>query len=168
MKIIIGANISANGKVLLEEDPNQQAPEEAVISLVEKATQIGNLVIGKKTFDLMQQVPGGIKQVFPGLEVVLLSSTESTTADIKIVRTPEQAIDYLKRKGFEEIAVGGGTKTYNAFIDKELVTDIYFNIIPSIVGNGGVLGTMDNLLIKFKLKTRLLTDGIVQLHLTKV
>lgn len=169
MKVILGANISANGKVLQEEDSNQQAPEEAVYALVEIAAQIGNLVIGKNTFDVMQQFPGGIKQLLPKIEIIVLSSTINTSVGIKVVRTPEEAISYLKEKGVKEMAIGGGTKTYNAFLDKDLVTDIYFNIIPIILGNTGVLGTSTELLTKFKLtEHKLLTNEVVQLHLTRV
>lgn len=168
MKVILGANISANGKVLLEEDPNHQVPQEAIDILTRKAIQIGNLVIGRKTYEFIQQFPGGIKQVLSGIEIVLLSSNDSLTKDFKVVSTPGEAVKYLTEKGFKEIAVGGGTQTYNAFLNKDLVTDIYFNIIPIITGNGGILGTRDELATKFKLtEHKLLADDIVQLHLTK-
>ena len=36
-------------------------------------------------------------------------------------------------------ADGGGVQTYNAFLDKDLVTDIYFNVTPMVIGDGGVI-----------------------------
>ncbi|MBV8252315.1 MAG: dihydrofolate reductase family protein [Chitinophaga sp.] len=168
MQITIVANISANGKVLLAENKNHQAPAAAVSSFIEVAMQARNMVLGRKTFEVIQQLPEEMKGFLEGIEVVILSNTLQDTATYKGVKTVEAAISYLKEKGFKNIAVGGGTETYNAFLNEDLVTDIYFNIIPIITGNGGELGTNFNLESKFNLKEhKLLTDNIIQLHLTK-
>lgn len=45
----------------------------------------------------------------------------------KVVRNPGDAISYLKEKGFEEIIRCGGTNIFNEFLERDLVTDIYFN-----------------------------------------
>jgi dihydrofolate reductase len=169
MKVLLIANVSANGKVLLAENPQHHAPKEAESFFVQQAIQSGNLVLGRKTFEVIEQFFGGVKQALPGVEIVLLSETETTISDFKVVSNPQEAIKHLADKGFNEIAVGGGTKTYNAFLDGDFVTDIYFNFIPIITGYGGVLGTKDELNTKFKLtEHKLLADDIVQLHLTKV
>jgi hypothetical protein len=90
MKVILIANISADGKVLLAENPQHQAPPEAA-------------------------------------------------------------------------------KTYTAFLDKDLVTDIYFNTIPIVIGDGGIIGHSDELNLKFKIaETKLLTPEIAQIHFEKV
>jgi len=166
MKISLIANVSANGKVVLTEDLTK-APQDAVGIYVQKVMETGNLVIGRKTYKIMQQSLGSLKQIFPGVEVVLLSA-DKIAEDVQVANDPEEAIRYLIEKGFTEIVVGGGTETYNAFLDKELVTDIYFNYIPVIIGLGGVLGTADELNTIFKLAgTQTYDGGIVQLHLSK-
>lgn len=169
MKVIIGANISMNGKVLLDEIQDHQVPQqEATDYLLSTAVQIGNLVIGKNTFESIWQLPGGIQGMFPGVEIVLMSSTCQRSSGIKMVASPEEAIAYLTEKGFKEIAVGGGTATYNAFLDKDLVTDIHFNIIPIVTGSGGVLGTNNQLTNRFNLiEHALLSDGSIRLHYSK-
>lgn len=168
MKGILIANVSANGKVLLAENSNHQAPQEAIGFFMQKAIQTGNLVLGRKTFEQILQHPAA-KQAFSDVEIVLLSTTNKKVEEYQVVGTPEQAIKYLEEKGFSEITVGGGTQTYNAFLQKDLITEIYFNIIPVITGNGGVIGTNEDLFAKFKLSEhKLLTDDIVQLHLSKI
>lgn len=168
MKIILGANISANGRILPEEDPNHQAPHEATNFLMQKAIEAGNLVIGRKTYDFILEFMGGIEQALPGVEIVMLSTGNGLIEGVKIARSPEEAIRYLTGKGFSEIAIGGGTMTYNAFLDKGLVTDIYFNILPIITGSGGVLATDDTLLARFsQIQHNPLGDGFVQIHLTR-
>ncbi|WP_162618616.1 dihydrofolate reductase family protein [Pedobacter yulinensis] len=168
MKIILGANISANGKVLLGENPDHHAPDQATNSLMQMALQAGNLVIGRKTYDFIAQFPGGIKQMLPGAEVVIISSQPDYPADVPVIGSAKKAISYLAEKGFQDVAVGGGTEIYNLFLDQELVTDIYFNLIPVITGDGGVLGTASQVATRFHLAgSRVLDEGIVQLHLTR-
>lgn len=170
MKVIIGANISMNGKVLLDDIQDHQVPQqEATEYLISTAVRIGNLVIGKNTFESIRQLPDGIQGMFPGVEIVLLSSSPQRTSGIKVAGSPEEAIAYLTEKGFTEIAVGGGTATYNAFLEKDLVTDIYFNIIPVITGSGGVLGTNHQLTTGFNLTEHsLLSDGCMRLNYRKI
>jgi hypothetical protein len=50
-----------------------------------------------------------------------------------------------------------------------MLTDIYFNYVPVIAGDGGTLGTAADLLTSFELmEHKLLGEGIVQIHLRKV
>ena len=168
MKVILIADLSANGKVLLAENPQHPVPPEAIGFYVQKTIETGNLILGKKAFDVFEQFLGGVKTNFPNVEIVLLSTTETTIADFKVVSNPEEALQYLTAKGFNEIVVGGGTNTYNSFLNKDLVTDIYFNIVPIITGVGGVLGTNNELTTTFKLAGhKLLGEENIQIHLTK-
>ncbi|MGE8377717.1 MAG: dihydrofolate reductase family protein, partial [Sphingobacterium sp.] len=93
---------------------------------------------------------------------------KSYTADgYKIVASPEEAIAYMSAKGVREIAIGGGAGTFNAFLDKDLVTVIYFNVSPIITGAGAILANNEELSSKFKYKGQKLKNGFLQLHLTK-
>lgn len=169
MKVIIGANISMNGKVLLDKIKDHQVPQqEATEYLINAAIKIGNIVIGKNTFESIWELPGGIQGMFPGVEIILMSKTCQGTSAIKVVGSPEEAIAYLTGKGFTEIAVGGGTATYNAFLEKDLVTDIFLNIIPIVTGSGGVLGINSDLTTRFTLiEHASLSEGCVRLHYTR-
>ena|SRR5579859_7060154 len=167
MKITAIANLSANGKVLLV-DHNHITPQEAINFFVQKAIQTGNLVVGRRTFEVFNQFPGGPKQILAGVQIVILSSTGEPADGYQVVSSPEEAIAYLEKKGFAEIVVGGGTITYNAFLEKDLITDIIFDIIPVIIGDGGIIGVKDGLLAKFKLADhKLISDDVVQVHLRK-
>lgn len=104
---------------------------------------------------------------FSGIEIVLVSTEPPTTDTHKVVNSPEEAIKYLSEKGFGEIAIGGGTKTYNSFFEKDLVTDIYFNISLLITGDGGVLANKIDLDTKFKLVDHKINGEFIQLHLAK-
>ena len=169
MKIILGANLSANGKVLQEERPDHFIPEAASLALIEHAISSGNLIVGRKTFEMMEAFPGGLQGMLPQCELVIISRHHGDSSRIKTVGTAKQAIDYLSSKGFRTIAVGGGTQIYNLFIDAELATDLYLNIIPVIVGEGGVLGTASMLATRFKnVATEILGEGVIQMHLQRL
>ncbi|RAV30312.1 dihydrofolate reductase family protein [Sinomicrobium soli] len=167
MKVTVIANISANGKVLLSDNPHHNLPPEAMSFYLELAKQVGNLVIGLKTFENFQNLPPDVRQLFDGIKIIVLSNKTNVSEDYKVVGSPEEAIEYLSAKGINEIAVGGGTNTFNAFIDKDLVTDIHFNINLLITGIGGVLGNNSELNSKFKYKEHKVKDGFIQLHLVK-
>lgn len=106
MKITIIANISANGKVLLTENTNHQVPQEPMGIFMEVANQAGNLVVGEKSFELFQQFPGGVKSVFPNVEMVSLSVSNTMVSECKVVESQEESINYLKGKGYTLITIG--------------------------------------------------------------
>jgi dihydrofolate reductase len=169
MKLILVADVSANGKLLLTDNPNHPVPKATVDFYTQKVIQAGNLVIGSKTLETFQQHFGGIQQIFPGIEVVVLSRSSSEANGWKVVHSPEEAVNHLQEKGFEEIIIGGGVQIYNIFLNRDMLTDIYFNYVPVIVGDGGTLGTATDLLTSFELiEHKLLNEGIVQIHLGRV
>ncbi|WP_268222980.1 dihydrofolate reductase family protein [Sinomicrobium oceani] len=167
MKITVIANISANGRILLSDNPHYPLPPVAMDFYVNHAKQIGNLVIGLKTFEEFKNFPQKVKELFKGIEIIVLTGEERISEKFKFVGSPEEAVAYGLSKGFKEIAIGGGGGTFNSFIDQELVTDIHFNIHPLITGEGAVLGRNNRLNSKFEYKEYMVESGCVQLHLTK-
>ena len=155
MKITAIANVSANGKVLLAENPNHQAPKAGEEFFIQKTVQAGNIIVGRKTFEVIQQLAGGetnIKHIFPNVEVVVISSSNNISRKYKVAGNIDEAIQHLQDKGFDEIIVGGGTNIYNSFLDKNLVTDVFFNVVPVITGGGGVIGGVEkNRLARFRI-----------------
>ena len=169
MKLLLVADVSANGKLLLTDNPNHPVPKTTIDFYLQKVIQAGNVIIGRNTLEAFQQNFGEVQQIFPGAEVVVMSTTAHSASSYNVVHSPEEAVNYLQGKGFEEIVIGGGTQIYNVFLNRGIVTDIYFNYVPVIVGDGGVLGTAADLLANYDLVQHKLLDGnIVQIQLRKV
>ncbi|MGG5578329.1 dihydrofolate reductase family protein [Myroides sp. C15-4] len=170
MKVTVIANISINGKVLVSDNPAHQLPKEAMDFYLNYAHRVGNLIIGMKTFEHFQHFPQVVKDRFMGIELVVLSThtDKKETTGYRVVSSPEEAIAHFMAKGVSEIAIGGGTGTFNAFIDKELATDLYLNINPILTGHGGYLVQENKLHTTFELVAQHLNNGFIQLHLTKV
>lgn len=164
MKVTLIANISANGKALLSDNPQHQLPQEAMTFYLKMAQQTGNLVIGWNTFESFAKFPPETQAMFKDIIIVVLSATPVAAAGYEVVESPEAAIESLARKGFGEIAVGGGTGTFNSFIDKDLVTDLHFNICPVLTGNSGILGHDVGLHTRFRLAAHTVNGDFVQLH----
>lgn len=167
MKVTLVANISANGKALVSDNPHHSLPQEAMDFYLSLAKRVGNMVIGAKTFENFQQFPKHIMALFADIDIAILSAEPITSTEYTVTSTPEKAIAYFSKKGIKEIAIGGGIGTFNAFLDSDLVTDIYFNINPIITGQGGHLVSNNALNSKFNLAGCETNNGFVQLHLTK-
>ncbi|MEN0052695.1 MAG: dihydrofolate reductase [Mucilaginibacter sp.] len=167
MNVILVSNVSANGKVLLSDGSGYRTPQEAMGIFMQAASQAGNIVVGRKTFEIFQNIPGALEG-FSGVEMILLSATATPSDRYKVVASAREAIEHLADKGFSQIAVFGGTQTYNAFLDENLVTDILINIHPVMTGKGGILLTRDEITTNFKLvEHKLLNENITQLLLKR-
>ncbi len=165
MKVVVIASVSANGKVLVSDNPNHQIPQEVTGFFFQKAIAAGNIVFGYSTYNLFSSM---LKDALAGVEVVVLSNHHQAAGEYKTADSPEEAIAYLKEKGIEDVIVCGGTQTYNAFLEKDLVTDIYLNIAPFIVGDGGTLGIKSDLFVPFnQLESETVAENIVRLHLSR-
>lgn len=169
MKVSLIANISLNGQVLLAGKSNHEVTPEALGYFIQFTNKAKSIILGSVTYQVLQSFPGGAEQVFPGVEIVILSGGNYKDDKYKVVATPEEALSYLSGKGFTATVLGGGTKVYNAFLESGLVTDVHFNLIPVIVGDGGVIGNKDNFAARFQLvENKLLTPEILQVHYTAV
>lgn len=167
MKVTLIANISFNGRILVSDNPAHQLPEEAFAFYLKLAHQVGNLVIGRQTFQNFQEFPQAVKDLFKGIEILVLSNAPQEVEGYTYVDSPEHAIAYMAEKGINEIAIGGGTGTFNAFIAKDLVTDLYLNVSPILTGEGVFLGWNNSFNTAFELVTHKVKQGVLQLHLAK-
>lgn len=170
MSVILYANISVNGKVLLTEYANHQLSEKVFQVNVDDIKAAGTLIMGRKSYDAFKVAAGGmdnIKNILSGVELVSLSSKPEASDHITVADHPEKAIAYLTGKGFENILVGGGTETYNAFLQANVVTDIILNILP-IITVGGDWFAPDELNFQFELIDHKVIDhNVIQLRYTK-
>ena len=164
MKVILIANVAANGQVALSGKSNHEAPQEAFSAYFQKAIEVGNIILGTNTYQVLSQFPGA-KEVLASLEVVVLSRTDRSNAEYTVANTPKHAINYLHEQGFTEVCVGGGVQVYNTFLMENLVTDLYLDILPIVIGDGGLLRINDGDVLTFKLvEQSIITPDVIQLH----
>lgn len=170
MNVILYANVSINGKVLLSEYANHQLSEKVFQVNVEDIKEAGTLIMGRKSYDAFKLAVNGIeniKNILSGVELVSLSSKPDPFGIISVADSPYNAITFLKEKGYKKILVGGGTETYNTFLKANLVTEIILNILP-IITVGGDWFAPDELNLKFELKEhKVINQDVIQLLYTR-
>lgn len=125
---------------------------------------MGNIVMGKGTYDMLQNLPD-MQPVMQAIEVVVLSTSMQPSNNIHVARTPEEAVSYLSDKGMSSMLIAGGTQTYNAFVEADLVDEMYLNMVPVVVGNGGIVEKKNNLPLYLQLAEEPVVSGnVIRLH----
>ena len=160
MKVVLYMAITANGYIAKENNETPWSDEEWE-SFSEKVKKIKNLVVGRKTFEIMEQ-----EEEFQKIDnpfTVIVSNQKENNSNF--VNSPEQAINLLKEKGFSEILVAGGGKLNSSFMQKGLVDEIYLDIEPFLFGKGIKLFAENDFETKLELlETKQLSKNVIQLH----
>jgi dihydrofolate reductase len=163
MKTILWATLTANGNYAQSSVEHPPKPE-AFNDFVAHAKAAGNFIVGRRTFEGMQTSGGNL---FGEVDIVVVSQRVKEIYGVKVVGSPQEALNYLQAKGHTTALVGAGADLHNAFLCYRLVDEVIFNIAPVLEGKGLnlLLDTdhyqyMDVQLLDFKP----LGGGIVQLH----
>jgi dihydrofolate reductase len=99
----------------------------------------GNVIVGRRTFDLMNATGGA---ALAGADVVVLS----TTGDIlgaHVADRPEEALRILAVRGHATALIGGGAETDSSFLRAGLVDELYLNVLPFLSADGPRLSLAD-------------------------
>lgn len=164
MKVQLIANLAANGELVLAQHTNSyNVPAEVSGMGMTTAMECGNVVMGSVTYQMFAPV---MKDLLAHLKVVVLSSGDAGEG-VYSARTAEDAVRYLEREGFEKACVMGGTKTYNAFLEAGLADDLYFNLLPVVIGGGGTLETAPDKTWNYQLVEANKQGDIMMLHYSK-
>ncbi len=160
MKVVLYMAITANGYIAKENNETPWSDEEWE-SFSTKVKEIKNIVIGRKTFEIMEK--GGEFQKIDNPFTVIVSNKKENNSNF--VNSPEQAIDLLKEKGFSEVLVAGGGILNSSFMQKGLVDEIYLDIEPFLFGKGIKLFADNDFETKLELlETKQLSKNTIQLH----
>lgn len=144
MKIILLANLSANGCILIGEQPGHQVPQEALSLSFKTILETGNLVLGRKTWQFLNSLPGGINQLLPAVTTVVISSSvRDISGEVIVVSDVRHAVHKLAAMGYNEVIVGGGSQVFNSFLQADLVTEMRYNILPFVTASGDHLMIRD-------------------------
>lgn len=164
MKTILWAALTANGNYA-QSSPENPPKKEAFDDFVTHAKAAGNFIVGRRTFEGMRGSGGG--GPFTDIDIVVVSKTVKEIPGIKIVESPQEALNYLHEKGYETALLAGGADLHNAFIGQGLIDELIFNVAPVIEGKGLNL-LLDTEHYQYKdvelLDFKSLGSGVVQLH----
>ncbi|MBB6634241.1 dihydrofolate reductase family protein [Cohnella thailandensis] len=173
MKTILWATLTANGNYA-QSGPDNPPTQEALSDFAEQAKAAGNFIVGRKTFEGMQdpsrvslEEQTNAEGPFAGMDIVVMSKSIQAIPGLTIAGSPREALDCLRQKGHKTALVSGGADIHNSFLGEGLVDELIFNVAPVVEGKGlNLLIDKDNYRYK---KVKLLDckplgGGIVQLR----
>lgn len=164
MKVILYMAISADGLIAGEKDetPWSNATWESYYNFVKDRK---NIVLGRRTYELMQEVNEFEKIGRPFTVVVSNDLKRETDKNFAFADSPRQALEILEQKGFKEALVAGGGHLNGSFMAENLVDEIYLDVEPVVLGKGIRLFENGNLDVKLELlETKKLSENEIQLH----
>lgn len=138
-RTIIYLAISLDGFIARENDDVSFTYPRSFSNFKKMARAAGNYVVGRRTFEL-----GSKAKHFPlrnALTVVMTSDpskvNNKSPGRITVTDdTPSKVIATLKKRGFGTVLLGGGTKLVSSFLKQGLVDEIYFDVMPIVLGSG--------------------------------
>jgi dihydrofolate reductase len=163
MKTILWATLTANG-TYAQSSPEHPPKREALDDFARQARAVGNFILGRRTFEVIQAIRGG---AFSDVDIVVVSSSVTELPGVKLVGSPQAALNYLQTKGHQTALLAGGADLHNAFLGQGLVDELMFNIAPVLEGKGlNLLLNKDHYQYKDiqLLDFKSLGGGVVQLH----
>ncbi len=101
----------------------------------EFAQNFQNVVIGRKTFELMLEEDG--LTTFDGLCIFVISKEKfETDKNIQIVENIEKLINILESKEAVNLLIAGGTTLNTSFLNLNMVDELVLDIEPKVFTEG--------------------------------
>lgn len=157
--------MTVNGYIARENDETPWSNEiwQAYYELVKKR---GNIIVGKRTYELMK-LAGEFKELDYPLTIVVSSLVPPQQVSEKtiFVSSPQQALKILEEKGYQEVVLSGGAILNSSFLREGLIDEIYLDVEPLIFGRGIKLFAETEVETKLELlETIKLSKNIIRLH----
>lgn len=163
MKTILYMAISADGYISRTNDDTSWISETEWASYSLAVRTAGNLIVGRRTYDILTKQPEFLE--FKNVKLVVVSSQKFQTLTSKhvVTHSPKEALENLK--DFENVVVAGGGELNGSFLKKGLIDEIYLDVEPIVLGKGiKLFGSVDIEANLELLETKKLSDSEIQLH----
>ena|SRR3989338_6137086 len=148
MKIILVAVISINGKTTKGRDPDvhdwsSKEDQEYFAALKEKSRLI---IMGRKTYEAAK----GHTALSPKILRVVLTKNPKRYRHLTVQnqleftnQPPKKLLATLKRRGYAEALLVGGSEVNSAFLRANLIDEIWLTVEPLVLGTGKTLFSKD-------------------------
>jgi len=162
VRTVLYVTLSANGLVT-QADEAHPIPPEILRDFAQRIQRAGNVIVGRRTFELMaaQEARGATA----GIETVVVTGSGLKVDGIETAASPQEALELLERKGCETALVGGGAALDASFLSQGLVDEICLNIEPILTSKGLAFESGADQVISLRLiDTAKLGGSVVQLR----
>ncbi|MCL5100703.1 MAG: dihydrofolate reductase [Candidatus Marsarchaeota archaeon] len=163
MKIVVYVAMTVNG-IIAKDGGKRFVPYDNWKLFLKKARNVGNLIIGRKTFEAIRE-GGGLKRL-EGIRTIIVSKKGlENIGDFEIVATPEEAVEKIMSAGYRECLIGGGGLLNGSLLGKRLINEILLDVEPYIFDNGIKAFEGTNFDAKLELiNVEKISNNEVQLH----
>ncbi len=166
MKIIIYMAQTLNGFIAKN---NGETPwsDESWESYSLVCSKYPAVVLGKTTFDLIQEDPSEWDSIGNPFVVVVSSKPLNLSGNFASASSPEEAVNILESKGFESAVIGGGAKTNSSFLSLGLVNEVIVDVESQVFSEG--MPFINSSVMKNDVKLKLqsakkISDNLAQLR----
>ncbi len=169
MKVILYMAMTVNGIIARDNDDTSFVSNIEWKNFSNTIKKIGNVIIGRRTYEVMLKNNEFKKSNFNKIKIVVLTKNKLIKIHnlkfVFIAKSPYDAIKILQNKGFKTIMVCGGGKLNSTFMKENLIDEIYLDIEPIILGKGIKLFFESDFENKLKLlEIKKLDKNLIQLH----
>lgn len=133
-EVAIIAAVTADGFIARKNDEisTSWTSKEDTKFFVQKTKELGVMIMGNTTFQT-------IGKALPGRRTIVMTRNPDKH-DVEGVEftanSPSRLLEVLSKEGHETVAICGGSTVYAAFLEQDLVTDIYLTVEPIVFGDG--------------------------------
>ncbi len=164
MKVILYMAMTVNGYIAKENDDTPWS-QDIWNGYYDFIKQRGNIILGYRTYEIMNGVNEFEKLNFPFTVVVSDKPNVATDPKIVFVSSPREAMEVIKNKGISEAVVAGGSTLNAGFLKDNLIDEIYLDVEPLIFGRGIPLFRVDDTEAKLELlEVKNLSKNTIRLH----
>lgn len=161
--------ITPNGMIAKENDAAEWVTETAWSDYSGMIKKHGNMIIGRRTYQVMLKNDEFNRSKLNEIETVILANDRSLAVHnkkfVKVASTPRKALEILEKRGFQAIMVCGGGGLNASFMKENLVDEMYLDIEPLVFGKGIRLFAESDFEARLELvETKELSKDEVQLH----
>lgn len=168
MKIILYMATTPNGIIATIDDDTSWVSETEWTSFSKMIKKAGNMIIGKRTYEIMLKNDEFNRSNLNEIKIIVLSKSPVKIHNqkfVSLVKSPREALNILKKQKFKTIMVCGGGTLNSGFMKESLVDEIYLDFEPILFGKGIRLFAEADFKTKLKLiGTKKLSKNEIQLH----
>lgn len=161
MKVTLHLAISADGFIAKQDGNSDWVSPIDEQLFTDRIKEAGCLVVGRKTFE---QYQGSIYPV-DGVLNIVLTNKQIQCPNILTATSPQAAVELAKKNDCPGILLAGGGHTNTAFLQENLIDEIFFSVYPLIFGQG--IKPFEDQAFDTRLKlldSGYLEEGITELH----
>lgn len=169
MKVTLFMAISVNGMITRNNGSEDFLSNKNWNSFCKIAKKTKNIIVGRKTYEAVTNwnEDFNFDDLTKVTKVVVSKKKKKTIKGYNFVSSPKEALKLLKKKGFKDVLITGGSKLNSSFAKRGLINEIVLNIEPAVIGKGIPLFSKEKFDLKLKvIKIKKLENNLIQIHFT--